>query len=121
MLNERALCAQCGERPRTGAYRVCSPCRKARAKGRATSPISPERNAETVTALRERVTELEGEVARLKRDLAAANARAWPVRGMGRPIPARAEGEPVGAPKHGPGCQCNPCWLERKAGRAMHA
>lgn len=101
---------------RQRAYRE----RKRNAEGvTGVTPPVTERNADTVTALRARVTELEGEVARLKRELATANAREWP--GRARPILARAAGDPVGAPKHGPDCHCNPCWLERKAGRARRA
>ena len=78
----------------------------------------PLRNAGTVTALRGRVTELEEEVARLKRELAEANGRAMPARwsqsiGSINVKAAKPDNDKQVTP-HGMRCMCQWCQQQRR-------
>lgn len=71
----------------------------------------------TIATLRARVTELEDEVARLKKDLAAANAKtlATPPAKTAREIVVKARGKDTGetVSSHPPGqCYKTACWCK---------
>lgn len=99
-------CTKCGQAERAAGHAWCRGCqaaaRKARREAKGVSndvqPVSNvqsdvQRPSALVTALA-RITELEGEVARLKRELATANARVAANLGGG-PVPLDARGVPI--------------------------
>ena len=102
-------------------------------RGRKRNAVTPEtvtvpvtlrvpRNAETVTALRSRVTELEEEVARLKRELAEANRLEPMTSGLSpeahlREVLKRRGAKPDNdkhVTPHGMRCMCQWCQQQRR-------
>lgn len=131
------LCTKCGERAPSSGQRWCSRCRKGRTpKGNAgeNAPgnggnVTPGENAVPRVRACPNCQVLADEVAALKRQLAGRPERApMPVMSADQSVrpavtrwEAGPEAGPRGAAKHGPDCQCSPCWMERKGSRARRA
>ena len=124
-------CPKCGERERAKGQRWCRECRNVSRRkvdtvdtdGHVSSPGVDTLDTQTDTANRRmsnlslalaEVSRLTAEVVRLKRELAEANARAWPARGMGRPIPAAKPDNDKQVTPHGARCMCQWCQQQRR-------